>query len=309
MKTIFFTLKPPVGSYGGGAFFVKNMSKFLTENGFRVVFDLIPNIDIIFIIDPRRDKYNRYSIDDIIKYKWKNPSVKIIHRVNECDIKREHTINIEPLLLKTMSIADHVVFISKWLQEYFINKYSLKLKKTNYILNGCNREEFYPIKKNINNRIKLVTHHWSNNYLKGFEIYNKLDQILPTLNIEFIFIGNYNKKYNPKNIKMILPTSGKQLGDIIRNCDIYITATQNEPCGMHHLEGLSCGLPILYRSGGGAIKEVCKNVGEEFTDIKTLLEKLELIKNNYNQYRENIQYGYLGSNRCSMEYYELINSL
>ena len=88
MKTIFFTLKPPQGSYGGGAFFVKNLSKFLIENGYRVVYNLQIGIDLIIIIDPRRDQYNRYSIDDIIKYKIENPSVRIIHRVNECDIKR-----------------------------------------------------------------------------------------------------------------------------------------------------------------------------------------------------------------------------
>ena len=33
--------------------------------------------------------------------------------MNECDIKREVSINLEPLLVKTMAIADHVVFISK----------------------------------------------------------------------------------------------------------------------------------------------------------------------------------------------------
>ena len=51
MKNIFFTLEPPQGSYGGGAFFVKNFSKFLTQRGFNVVYDLKPGIDLIIIID------------------------------------------------------------------------------------------------------------------------------------------------------------------------------------------------------------------------------------------------------------------
>ena len=49
----------------------------------------------------------------VSQYKAYFPNVKIIHRVNECDIKREKSINIEPLLVKTMKIADHIVFVSK----------------------------------------------------------------------------------------------------------------------------------------------------------------------------------------------------
>ena len=47
-----FLLKPPDGSYGGGAF-VKNLSKFLIENGYQITYTL-SDIDIIFIIDRKR---------------------------------------------------------------------------------------------------------------------------------------------------------------------------------------------------------------------------------------------------------------
>ena len=69
MKTIFFSLEPPSGSYGGGAFFVKNMIKYLQKNGFNITFRLIPDIDLIFVIDPRKDRYNHYSIEEIMQYK------------------------------------------------------------------------------------------------------------------------------------------------------------------------------------------------------------------------------------------------
>jgi hypothetical protein len=310
MKTIFFSLEPPSGSYGGGAFFVKNMVKYLQEKGYNITFQLQPNIDLLFIIDPRKDRYNHYSIDQIIQYKQYFPNVKIIHRVNECDIKREVSINLEPLLLKTMQIADHVVFISKWLKDYFINKYNLNLNHS-CILNGSNQNYFFPsINKKLQGKTKIVTHHWSNNYLKGFHIYNELDKLLEERDdIEFTFIGNYNRNYIPKNIKLLPPTSGNELGNLIKENDIYLTATQNEPCGMHHIEGLSCGLPILYCEGGGAIKELCDKVGEEFNSIETLLNKLDKIKNNYEEYVNNINYKYLSCDRCSDQFMEIINSL
>ena len=315
MKTIFFNLNPPEGSYGGGAFFVKNLSRFLLENGYKVTYEFEKNLDIIFMIDPRRGPYKKYGLQEIYNYKKYFPNTKIIYRVNECDIKREKSINIEPILLEAMKIANKVVFISKWLKDYFINKYNLKLKSVNTILNGCNSEHFFP-KKNIvkqinnNNKIKLVTHHWSNNYLKGFYIYNKIDKLLENnSDIEFTFIGNYNKDFIPKNIKLISPKSGKELGNILQEQDIYITATQNEPCGMHHIEGMSSGLPIIYRKNGGAIKEACNKCGIEFTEIDDMLEAIQKIKKNYETYKSNINYEYLSSERCSKEYYEIIMDL
>ena len=317
MKKIMFTLKsgPPKknGAAGGGAFFVRNMARFLEKNDYNVIYTLEPNIDIIFVIDPRKNSTNNYKIEDIIRYKQKNPNVKIIHRVNECDIKREKSINIEPLLLKAMKTADQVIFVSKWLESYFVNKYKLK-QKTLSILNGVDSNIFH--RKTLENsafkngKIRICTHHFSDNYLKGFHIYNKLDEILPDYpNIEFTYIGNYNKNYRPKNIKILSQCSGKELADTIRRHDVYITATQNEPGAMHYIEGMACGLPVLYCVGGGGAKEICSTAGEEYGNLKEFMEKLQKIKENYQDYVGKIDNLYLSSNRCSQEYFTVINSI
>lgn len=311
MIKIFFSLKPPGGSYGGGAIFVKNLTELLENKNYNITYNLEPDINIIFIIDPRKSNYNRYSIYEILSYKKLNPHVKLIHRVNECDIKRETSLNIEPLLIETIKNADHVIFVSKWLKDYFINKYNLQIKSS-VILNGCNQKHFFPSKtpKFKDNKIKIITHHFSNNYLKGFHIYNELDKILPKLNnIEFTYVGNYNKNYNPQHIKLLPCESGLKLGNIIKEHDIYLTATQNEPGAMHYLEAQSCGLPILFCKGGGGVKEICDTVGEEFSNIKEMLEKLNKIKNNYTEYVNKIDYDYLSSERCCKEYLEILKNI
>jgi len=306
MKTVFFSLKPPNGSYGGGGFFVKNLSSFIISKNYKVIYTLEPNIDVLFIIDPRSGPHKKYELNDFIQYKKNNPNTIIIHRVNECDIKRQISINVEPLLVKTMKFADKVVFVSQWLQNYYINKYDLELNDHHAILNGCNRKHFHPIHRKFN-KIKLVTHHWSSNYLKGFHIYNALDQLLPKYpHIEFTYIGNYNKNYNPKNIRVLPCMTGKQLGDELRNHNFYLTATQNEPGAMHYLEGMSCGLPILYCHGGGGAQEICKMAGEEYKHIEELFTKIEEINNNYEKYVKKIDYDYLGSERCCNEYFSLL---
>ena len=48
------------------------------------------------------------------------------------DIKRKQSINIEPLLIKTMKLANEVIFVSKWLKDYYITKYKLSLNSFIY---------------------------------------------------------------------------------------------------------------------------------------------------------------------------------
>ena len=115
--------------------------------------------------------------------------------------------------------------------------------------------------------------------------------------------------YKSKNIKLIPCKCGLELGNLIKQHDIYLTATQNEPGAMHYLEGLSCGLPILYCKNGGGAQEICCMAGEEYYDIKTLLDKIDIVKKNYDNYLKKIDYKYLSSNRCCEEYYKIIKNL
>ena len=313
-KKIMFNLRPPEGSFGGGAFFVKNMVKFLEDKGYKIVYSLEPNIDLIFMIDPRKDEYKVNGLDDIMRYRKNNQKCRVLYRVNECDIKREKSINIDPLIVKTIKSVDCVVYITKWLKKYFQDKYPdiIGENKNYVIVNGCNREIFYSNieSKILNIPIKLVTHHWSNNYNKGFEIYNALDKFMETdmrfKNIELTYIGRYNDNYKPKNIKLLSPCQGEKLRNELCKHDIYLTASINEPCGMHFIEGLSCGLPVLYDRRGGGIVETAEKYGEGFSSIEELYEKLLKIINDYNTYRDKIDYEYLGSERCCKEFYEVI---
>ena len=309
MKKIFFSLKPPEGSFGGGGFFVQNLSQFLINNNYQITYTLDNDIDILFIIDPRKGPNKKYNLQQFINYKKSHPNTTVIYRVNECDIKRDVSINIEPLIVKTIKFADKIIFISKWLQDYFIKKYKLELNDYTYILNGCNPDIFFPSeeKKDLS-QIKIITHHWSYNYLKGFHIYNQLDKIMRSKNIQFTFVGQYNQQYKPKNIKLIKPKHGLELSNIIRTHNIYLTASQNEPCGNHHIEGIACGLPILYCKNGGGIKESCNGVGEEFKSMDELFQKLEKIVNNYDTYVKNIDYKFLSSHRCCEQYLTYLNN-
>ena len=60
-------------------------------------------------------------------------------RINECDERKNTDIN--DFYLEASQVADHVVFVSKWLQDIYINK-GMDKDKTSVILAGANPDTF-----------------------------------------------------------------------------------------------------------------------------------------------------------------------
>jgi len=120
--------------------------------------------------------------------------------------------------------------------------------------------------------------------------------------LEFTYLGRYNREYQPKNINLITPQEPKEIGNILRNHDIYITGARWEACGMHHIEAARGGLPILYHEDGGAVPEVCKKHGVGFSDTESMFRGMQNLIDNYVEYRHNIDYDYLSMDRCCEEY-------
>jgi hypothetical protein len=311
---ICFTHKPINTSFGGGNQFVLNMIKFIKNKdvSIQIVFDLNHrDIDIIFVLDPRILSCNKINYNMVSQYKTYFPNVKIIHRVNDCDKPRGNYNVLDPIIMRNFKINDLTIFVSKWTYEY----YKKKGFDGNYkiINNGCDVSYFFPKKyifdkKNIN----IVTHHWSDNWNKGFEYYNAIAEYIKNKkNIKFTFIGRkYNNKEGiPNNINIIGPYNGIKLGNLLRENDIYLTGSKFDNCPMHVIEGLSCGLPMLYHEDIGGGEEICENNGEKFSDINTMIEKLNKIIDNYDTYLD-IDYKKLSSDTCCKKYYnEFINLL
>lgn len=299
---VFFNRKIIDGPWGGGNLFVSAMTDYFRKIGYTVCFDFEDDIDIIFMVDPRDvDRVEGYSVDDIIEYGSAFPNTEIIHRINECD-QRKGTDFMDSLLMEANRIADHTIFISRWLADYFVEKGFDR--EYDVVYNGCNLSHFYPktlCDRKEDSPIKLVTHHWSDNWMKGFDLYNALDK-LGRDDIEFTYVGRYNSDYQPKNTRIVSPLNGEHLGKELRKHDVYVTASRFEPCGMHHIEGSASGLPVLYHRDGGGINELCKNHGIEFYDMDSFLEGLYEIMANYDNYVQKIDYRYLSSDRMCKEY-------
>jgi len=300
------------GPWGGGNSFAKQLKNFLELNGYEVLNNLKQdNIDIILLTEPRKHtQSSSFNHVDVKRYLTQNQNSIVISRINECD-ERKKSKGLNNFLINTAYFSDHTVFISNWLKELFIDQ-GFNSKNSSVILNGADEKMFFPkINKIINEKIKIVTHHWGNNVNKGAEAYLHLDKLLNNKEFnekfEFYYICNL-----PKNIKFkntyVLPTMfGKELAETLRNCDIYITGSLFEPAGMHHIEAALSGLPVLYIKSGG-IPEYTKDIGVEFK-IENLDDKLINIYNNLEIFKTKLlNYQFTGSKMCD-EYLNLFINL
>ncbi len=307
---IYFNRPVKREAWGGGSHFITYFHDYLIEIGHDVVFDLCPKIDTIFMFDPRPARGGD-SANDIYDYKLENPRTKVIQRINDTDIARplDKPWRVE-MLLQANKIADYTIFISEWVKNHYIEKGYNSQNPNSVILNGCNSEWYYPLAdKNINiDNIKLITHHWSDNFMKGFDVYNFLDKFVDVnKQFSFTYMGRYNKQYIPKNTKIIPPVYGLEIGNTLRAHDVYITAARYEACGMHHIEAARCGLPIVYHRDGGGVHELCRNHGIGFHDIETFGSALKEVLARYSEIRDNIDYDFLKMHRCCSEYENVLN--
>jgi hypothetical protein len=260
------------GPWGGGNRFVKALCEAMTDAGHTVVEALeSPDVDLILVMDPRwRHPNVTFTSGAVLRYLMRrNSHAIVVHRINECDERKNgHGMNCK--LRVANYCADHTVFVGSWLQNLDLwDKASGA--SSSIITNGADTRIF-----NANGHqpwtgkgpLKLVTHHWGNNWMKGFDVYSQLDEMLAAPKwrgrIGFTYIGNLPKGFRFKYARHISPLDGHQLANELRRHHGYVTASINEPGSNHQNEGALCSLPLLYLRSG-CLPEYCAGYGIEFS--------------------------------------------
>lgn len=259
------------GPWGGGNRFAGALSQALAAAGHEVLFGLDANdIDMILLMDPRSRSPNfTFTAGPILRYlAFRNPRALVVHRVNECD-ERKGTRTMNHRLRLANYCADHTVFVGAWLRELPIWK-SHPPRASSVIHNGSDTSVFNPVGFRAwdgREPLRLVTHHWGGNWMKGFDVYTQIDAMLaePAWHdrVAFTYIGNLPAGFRFRNARYLEPLDGSALADELRAHHGYVTASLNEPGGNHQNEGALCGLPLLYRSSG-CLPEYCDKFGVAF---------------------------------------------
>ncbi|MFC1907133.1 methyltransferase domain-containing protein [Chloroflexota bacterium] len=287
------------GPWGGGNQFLKALRGYFRKMG--VCSESSEDADVILF-------NSHHCLDEVLKVKRKCPSKIFIHRVDgpvSYIGGRDRALDEIIFNFNTL-IADGTIFISGACRK---NNYEIGIRKCPYettIMNAPDPTIFGPEGKRPldGDKIKLVATSWSGNVMKGFDIYQFLDEHLDFNRYEMTFVGNSPVEF--KNIKWIKPVPSGELANILREHDIYITASRFEALSQALIEALHCGLPVVARNIA-AFQEAIGKSGEFFEDERGVIKAIEKIAQGYSHYQARINVPAL--NEVGQKYYEFAQTI
>jgi len=218
------------------------------------------------------------------------PEKAYIFRLDGPTFKVRGTDKYCDLLLKGICdlYMDGIVFQSQWCRRSNRELTGISSRHEEVILNAPDRAIFNVAGKcafTMTRKTRLIATSWSSNVKKGFDVYRYLDDHLDWSRYEMTFVGN--SPFSFRNIRWLQPQTSVELSKTIKQHDIFITASQSDPCSNALIEALSCGLPAVALNDGGH-PEVIGDGGVFFEKMEEIPERIETLIRDYDAFQDKI---------------------
>jgi len=172
------------------------------------------------------------------------------------------------------AFAQATIFQSQWSLEAH-RAVGIELRDPVVIPNAVDPRVFFaPPRASLGARLRLIATSWSDNPNKGGETLQWLARTLDPERYSITFVGRVQTDLTPARVMPPLDSAG--VAALLREHDVYLAPSRNDPCSNALLEALACGLPALYLRSGGH-PELVGEAGfgyEDRAEIPGLLERL-----------------------------------
>lgn len=151
-------------------------------------------------------------------------------------------------LNKAAEQADHVIFISNYSRDCYFKQYNGNILSYTVICNEVDPHLFYPKEypsKKLN-KIIAVADRWNRPEKRLSAI---LDLAKDNLDVDFIIVGDIDYNLGLKNVTQV--SYKNNIAEELRKADAMISLFYRDPYPKTMVEGIYCGLPILYTDSGG----------------------------------------------------------
>jgi glycosyltransferase involved in cell wall biosynthesis len=278
--SIFHEFEPPPA--GGGHQFLRAFWKQAEMRGLKVENNTVSRTT-------RACLFNSFNFDEGRLRLTRRASALYVHRVDgPIDVYRGREDGVDKgIHAVNQKIADKTIFQSRYSLEKHL-ELGMEFRNPVVIMNAADPDIFHPrgrIVFSSSRRIRLIASSWSSNINKGAPVYEWLDENLDWCRYAFTFVGSSPVPF--KNIQVIPPVDSHRLATLLRESDIYITASRNDPCSNSLIEALSCGLPAVYLRSGGH-PEIVKQAGAGFEAPEQIPNLLDQVAGQYEAFQSRI---------------------
>lgn len=312
VATVAINLQPRAGSWGGANQWTAQLSRWLCYHGWNVQYDLKKIPDVVIMTHTGLSAGTSFGANEVAVLKKKYPHVPCLHRINDNDLRKK-SLEMDDFLAESNRVADHTIFVSKWLRDHHGERWFDLSQPHSVITPGADPRFFHPIGTALSapgEPLRLVTHHWSDNWNKGFDLYQQIDELIAAQKLkqfELWIIGRWPKEIQWKAARTFSPASGEKLAALLRQCHGYISASRYEPGAMHVAEGLQCGLPLLYHRDTGGTVEQGLRYGMEIGD--DLGATLDSFSERLPELRAKLLADPPSGSRMALEYLQLLQKM
>lgn len=274
---VFINYETKKGPWGGGNQFLKALSNEFQNLG-------------VATTNPKKATYilfnSHHDLSWVKALKDKFPNKYFIHRVDgPISLVRGGDQEVDDLIFEAnQAFADASVFQSEW-SLHHTRELGYTPVSPHVVINGSDYRIFNTQGKTAysnQRKVKIISSSWSDNPRKGGHIYKWLDENLDFSRFAYTFVGKTQESF--RNIELIPPQSSEELAVLLKQHDIYITASDQDPCSNALIEALSCRLPAVFFNRGGH-PEIVRGGGLGFEDQEQIPELLDRVSTHYSQFQ------------------------
>lgn len=262
---IFHEFAPPPA--GGGNQFLTALAGELERRGVRVERNRIS-------AGMRACLFNSYNFDFGRLERFARDDVRMVHRVDgPIGVYRGFDDGTDDRIAAINRLASATVFQSSYSLEKH-RELGYTFADPRVIHNAVDPTVFHPGERRTGDRIRVISVSWSTNANKGGATYAAFDEQLDRARYEYTFVGQ--SPIVLPHARMIQPLPPSELAELLREADVFLTASRSESCPNALLEALACGLPALALRSG-AHPELVGEGGLLFDDadeLPALLDRL-----------------------------------
>ena len=233
--------------------------------------------------------FNSFNFDEGRLRRFARSDCRMVHRVDgPIGAYRGFDDGTDDRIAAVNSeLADGTVLQSRYSLEKHV-ALGIELRDPVVISNAVDPSIFHPADRRepLEGRpLRAIATSWSRNPRKGADVLEWLDRNLDPVRFSLTFVGQSSQSFD--RIRDVAPVDSYGVANLLREHDVYLAASRDDPCSNALLEALACGLPAAYLDSGGH-PELVGEGGLPFSSPEEVPEVLGRLADGLDSYRARI---------------------